>query len=720
MLRRQLQMMALGALTACLVSSISNAQTPSSESMPLSYPKASTIDANSSAFGVNVPDPYRWLENDVRTDPKVKEWVDAEVALTRSVLDELPGRTNIAHRLNDIWNTEKFTVPVQRGGRYFYRRNSGLQNQSPLYVKTSLSATAQLLLDPNPWAKDGATALAEWSPSPQGTHLAYAIQDGGTDWRTVRFLAVDGKNVLADELKWVKFSGLSWSHDGKGIYYSRFPAPAEDKKFQSLNKNQAIYFHKLGDSQDKDQLVYATPDHPSYGHQATVTHDGRYLVITTSEGTDDRYEVNVQDLKVHQTKPVTIFKGLNHSWSLVESIGSNLIFVTNLDAPKYRVVTVDMADANHVVKALVDESDSTIQEAAVIGQRLFVVYLKDAKSQMMSFDLKGHDKRIISLPGIGTVSGLDGEYGKTEAFFGFTNFVTPETIYKIDSNTLQTKPYLTPGSKIDPSRFSVQQVFYKSKDGTAIPMFVISRADKVGTPTSTILYGYGGFNISLTPSYSPGILAWVEMGGSYAIANLRGGGEYGKAWHDAGRLLKKQNVFDDCAAAAQYLIDQKITTAGQLALRGGSNGGLLVGAVVNQHPSLFAAAIPQVGVMDMLRFSEFTAGRYWVDDYGDVHQEQHFKNLLSYSPYHNIRDGVHYPAILVTTADTDDRVVPGHSFKYAARLQATNTGPNPKLIRIETRAGHGSGKPTDKQIEELSDIFSFVAKYTGMSLTETL
>jgi prolyl oligopeptidase len=690
-----------------------------SAAMSLQYPTTATVDANSSAFGVTVPDPYRWLENDVRTDPKVREWVDAQVALTHTALDQLPGRAAIAQRLNEIWNTEKYSVPVRRNGKYFYRRNTGLQNQSPLFVKNQLNGAAKLLIDPNPWAKDGATALAEWNPSPQGTHLAYAVQDGGTDWRTVHFMHVASGKILQDELRWVKFSGLSWSHDGTGIYYSRFPETAEAQKFQSLNKNQAVYFHKLGQAQSQDTLVYATPDHPSYGHHAEVTHDGHYLVITTSEGTDDRYEITIQDLKDKQAKPFTLFKGLTHSWSLIESIGTKLIFVTNLDAPKYRIVSVDLHDPTHTLTSVVAQSEGTIQEAAVVGKRLLVAYLKDAKSQLLSFDLTGQDQHEIALPGLGTVAGLEGEYGNPETFIGFTNYVTPETIYRLDSHTAQLKPYLIPGSRIDPSRYSVRQVFYPSKDGTSIPMFVISRADRVAIPSSTILYGYGGFNISLTPSYSPGLLAWVEMGGSYAIANLRGGGEYGKAWHDAGRLLNKQNVFDDCAAAAQYLIAQKITSAAQLALRGGSNGGLLVGAVVNQHPELFAAAIPQVGVMDMLRYSEFTAGRYWVDDYGDVHQPEHFKNLLSYSPYHNIRAGVRYPAILVTTADTDDRVVPGHSFKYAARLQATDTGPNPKLIRIETRAGHGSGKPTDKQIEELADIFSFVAKYTGMTISTT-
>ena len=438
------------------------------------------------------------------------------------------------------------------------------------------------------------------------------------------------------------------------------------------------------------------------------------MVITTSEGTDDRYEVSVKDLRSKSSAPMVLFKGLNYSWSLIESVGTKLYFVTNQEAARYRVVSVDLKDTEHKLSTIIPEQAYTIQEAAIVGDRLVVAYLKDAQSVLVSTDLSGQNKQEINLPGIGTVSGIEGEAGNSETFFGFTNFVTPETIYRLDTKTLTSSIYLTPGSNIDANNYAIRQVFFKSKDGTRVPMFLISRKDKINEPTPTILYGYGGFNISLTPSYSPGILAWVDMGGTYAIANLRGGGEYGKAWHDAGRLMNKQNVFDDCAAAAQYLIDQKISSASQLALRGGSNGGLLVGAVVNQHPELFAAAIPQVGVMDMLRFSEFTAGRYWVDDYGDVHKEADFRNLLSYSPYHNIKPGKVYPAILVTTADTDDRVVPGHSFKYAARLQATETGANPKLIRIETRAGHGSGKPTDKQIGELADIFAFVAKFTHL------
>ena len=692
------------------------ADSGNSPPMLLPYPKTPTVDANSSAFGLSVPDPYRWLENDVRTDEKVREWVDAESNLTRGYLDGLPGRQTIVNRLGKIWNTEKFTVPVRRGDRYFYRHNTGLQNQSPLFVKKGLAGHSEILIDPNPWAADGATALAEWSPSRQGSTLAFAIQDGGTDWRTVKFMNVDTHEVLKDELKWVKFSGLSWAHDGSGIFYSRFPETSKDNLFQSLNKNQAIYFHRLGDCQDKDQLIYSTPDHPTYGHHGGVTHDGHYLVITTSEGTDDRYEVLVKDLTVKGSQPQVLFKGLNYSWSIVESIGSKLIFVTNKDALKYRIVSVDLKDPSHQLTTIIPEQDYTIQEAAIVGDRLMVSYLKDAQSMLISTDLKGQNKTSVSLPGIGTLSGLEGEIGNSEALFGFTNYVTPETVYRLDSKSLNSDVMFTPGSNIDPKKYAIRQVFYRSKDGTRVPMFLISRADTVNKPTSTILYGYGGFNISLTPAYSPGILAWVDMGGTYAIANLRGGGEYGKAWHDAGRLFNKQNVFDDCAAAAQYLIDQKITTRNQLALRGGSNGGLLVGAVINQHPELFAAAIPQVGVMDMLRFSEFTAGRYWVDDYGDVHKEADYKNLLSYSPYHNIKAGVKYPAILVTTADTDDRVVPGHSFKYAARLQATETGSNPKLIRIETRAGHGSGKPTDKQINELADIFAFVAKFTNMAV----
>jgi len=687
--------------------------TPTTDSAPLKYPVTRTVDVRMDRFGLSADDPYRWLENDVRVDPEVRAWVDAENTVTRSVLDALPGRDAIQESLKKVWNFERYTVPVRRNGRLFYRRNSGLQNQSVLMVQDSAAAAPRVLIDPNLWAKDGATALAEWAPSEDGRQLVYAVQDGGTDWRTVHILDVQTGQPLADELHWVKFSGLEWAPDGSGLYYSRFPAPAAGAEFQSLNVNQAVYFHRVGDPQSRDRLVYATPDTPKRSHAASITTDGRWLVLTTSEGTDDRYEVAVQDLSTN-APPHVLFPGLEHSWSLVGSVGTRLYFRTNRDAPRYRIVAIDAATPNAPLVSIVPQGNGTLENASIVGQRLVVSALEDAKSVVTTYALDGSDAHPLDLPGLGTVAGFETDPAHTDTYYGYTSFTTPETIYHVDLKTGVSTVFKQPELPFDPQAYSVRQAFYTSKDGTRVPLFIVARRDLAPGPHPTVLYGYGGFNISLTPSYNAARIAWLDLGGVWVVANLRGGGEYGKAWHDAGRLLNKQNVFNDCIAAAEYLIKSGVTSARQLSLLGGSNGGLLVGAVVNQRPDLFAAASPAVGVMDMLRYPEFTAGRYWVDDYGSPDDPTHFKNLLGYSPYHNIRAGVHYPAILVTTADTDDRVVPGHSFKYAARLQAADVGPLPHLIRIETRAGHGSGKPTDKQIAEYTDLWAFFGHYTGL------
>lgn len=683
---------------------------------PLDYPKTETLPQTDAAFGVTVADPYRWLENDVRQDARVKTWVEAQNKVTDAYLESLPGRDAIKARLTALWDFERFGVPRKKGGRYFFTRNAGLQNQAPLYVQESLSAAPRLLIDPNSWSKDGATALDAWVPSDDGRRLAYTIQDGGSDWRTVRVLDVDSGRVLEDELRWVKFSNLAWAKDGSGFYYSRFPEPAKGAEFQSLNLNQAVYFHRLGDPQSADRLVYATPDRPTLGHGAEVTDDGRWLVITTHEGTDDRYEVSVVDLSQPGARPRTLFKGLEYSWSLVDSQGSRLIFVTNRDAPRYRIVSVDATAATPQLVELVSEAKGTVDSASVIGDELIVAYLEDAKSVVRRFTLEGQPKAVLQLPGIGSVGGFSGKAGDPETFYAFSSFNAAPTIYRYDAKTGASTLFKAPKVGFDSNDYQVSQQFYTSKDGTRVPMFVVHKKGldlSQGAPT--LLYAYGGFNVSLTPSFKVAQLAWMEMGGVFALANIRGGGEYGKQWHDGGRLLNKQNVFDDFIAAAEHLIAKGVTTPEKLAIQGGSNGGLLVGAVVNQRPDLFAAALPAVGVMDMLRYNQFTAGRYWVDDYGDPAQEVHFKNLRAYSPYHNIRSGTAYPAILVTTADTDDRVVPGHSFKYAAALQAADIGEKPHLIRIETRAGHGSGKPTDKAIEEYADLWAFAGFHTGLT-----
>ncbi len=682
---------------------------------PLTYPVTATVPQTDVLFGETIADPYRWLENDVRTDAKVRDWVTAENKVTDAYLATLPGRDAFKARMQTLYNFERMGTPRKAGSRYFYSRNTGLQNQSTLWVRGGLNGEGRLLLDPNRWAKDGATALAEWAPSDDGRYLAYGIQDGGTDWRTLKVIDATTGKELPDRIEWVKYSGIAWKPDGSGFFYSRFDAPAEGAKFQSLTTNQQVWLHQVGTPQDADVMVYATPARPKLGHSAQVTDDGKWLVITSSQGTDPKVEINIAALDGGPIKPRTLIAGLDNSWELAGTVGSNFWFVTDKDAPKGRLTVVDVAAKKPRFKEVVPETVNTLVGASLIGQRLVIAYLGDAKSEAELFDLNGKSLGPVRLPDIGTASGFGGKTGDSESFYTFTGFATPATVYRYDSATNRSVPFFQPKLAFDPAEFETMQAFYSSKDGTKVPMFIVRKKEMPAGPHPTLLYGYGGFNVSLTPGFSATRLAWLEAGGVYAIANLRGGGEYGKNWHEAGKGAQKQNVFDDFIAGGEYLIAQGVTTKEKLAIQGGSNGGLLVGAVVNQRPDLFAAALPAVGVMDMLRFNRFTAGRYWTDDYGDPGVEADFKVLRAYSPLHNIRSGTDYPAILVTTADTDDRVVPGHSFKYAAALQAAKLGDKPQLIRIETRAGHGSGKPTDKIIEEAADQWAFIAKWTGMT-----
>jgi len=684
----------------------------------IAYPPTRRDDIVETHFGVAVADPYRWLENDVRTDAQVRDWVTAENKVTEGYLAALPGRALLAGRMKRLYDYERYGVPHKAGERIFFTRNSGLQNQSPLYVRDGTGGPERLLLDPNALSADGATALAEWKPSQDGRWLLYAVQDGGTDWRTLRVIDVAAGKTLDDRVEWVKYSNLSWAHDGSGFYYSRFDAPADGGKFQATVENQRVYFHALGTPQDRDHMVYATPRRPKLGHYAEATDDGRWLIITSSEGTDDRYALTLIPLTGADRKPRTLVKRLTHDWAFVGNVGDRLWFRTNLNAPRGRIVTLDAAHPHARPVEIVPQSPDTLSGASMIGSRIVIAYLSDAKTVASLVELDGRPVGEVPLPGIGTAAGFARKPGDSETFFSFSSYTDPPVIYRYDSATNQAQVWARPRLAFDPEAFQTDQIFYASRDGTRIPMFLIRRKDVAasGKPGPTLLYGYGGFNIAQTPGFSATRLAWLEQGGTVAIANLRGGGEYGTAWHDAGRLAHKQNVFDDFIAAAEYLRGQGIAGKGQIAIEGRSNGGLLVGAVVNQRPELFAAALPSVGVMDMLRFDRFTAGRYWVDDYGYPDRQADFRNLLAYSPYHNIRDGQSYPAILATTADTDDRVVPGHSFKYTAALQHADIGTKPHLIRIETRAGHGSGKPVDKTIAEFADIYAFAARWTGLEI----
>ena len=680
----------------------------------LAYPNTDAETRVEEQFGVKVADPYRWLENDVRQDQKVREWVTAQNAVTQRYLATLPGRELFKARMKELYDYERFSAPRKYGARYFYLHNDGLQNQSVLFVRDRLDGDGRVLIDPNLWAKDGATALAEWRPSEDGKLLAFSVQDGGTDWRTVKVLDVATGKETGDVIEWVKFSDLAWAKDGSGFFYSRFAEP-KDAKFQALNENQEVYFHRLGTPQAQDRKIYATPDRPKLGHTAEVSDDGRWLIITSAEGTDERYEITLIDLAKSDASPRTLIKGLENDWRYIGNQGDHFFWATNKGAPRLKIVSMDIAAAAPTPVTIVAEDAATLDSASIVGGTIFASYLVDAKTEVRRFGLDGKPQGKIALPGIGTAAGFAGKPEDTETFFSFSSYATPATVYRYDVKSGQVTPWASPKVAFNPDDFTVEQRFYASKDGTRVPMFLVRKKGATG-PAPTLLYGYGGFNVSITPAFSPTFLAWVEKGGVLAVANLRGGGEYGKAWHDAGRLAKKQNVFDDFISAGEYLIKEGITGRNQLAVHGGSNGGLLVGAVVNQRPDLFAAALPAVGVMDMLRFDRFTAGRYWVDDYGYPSKEADFRTLYAYSPYHNVKAGKDYPAVLVTTADTDDRVVPGHSFKYAAMLQNTSIGGKPHLIRIETRAGHGSGKPTDKIIEEAADRWAFIAKWTGLEV----
>ena len=699
----------------------------------IAYPPTQRGDVVEEQFGERVADPYRWLENDVRQDPAVRAWVTAQNETSSAFLSRLPGREAIRARMTQLYNYERFGMPERAGTFYFYTRNDGLQNQAVLYVREGLGGAPRVLIDPNSWSRDGATALAEWDPSEDGHYLLYAVQDGGTDWRILHVIDARTGRILPDEIHWVKFSNIDWAKDGSGFFYSRFPEPSGGSQFQSLNENHAIYFHRLGTAQGDDRLIYATPDRPRLSNNGEVSEDGRWLIVTSSEGTDARYEVTLIDLTQPNAPPRHVVTGFTSEWDYLGNSGTTFYWRTNYRAPRQRIVSMNIESpismghsedrpgnrlyvAEPNVRELVPEDSATLDGASIVGRQLIAQYLVDAKAEVRTFTLDGHRTGTVRLPdAIGNAGGFNGHQDRSETFFSFTNFTRPSAIYRYDSATGRTTPFAVPRVAFNPADFTIRQVFYTSKDGTRVPMFLVHRRSlNLRRPQPTLLYAYGGFDASELPRYQPKWATWLDMGGVLAVANIRGGGEYGEAWHDAGRRANKQHGFDDFIAAGEYLVAQHITSRQQLAIEGRSNGGLLIGAVVNQRPDLFAAALPTVGVMDMLRFDRFTAGRYWVDDYGYPNREADWRVLRAYSPYHNIRDGVRYPPMLVTTADTDDRVVPMHSFKYIAAIQHADPNGPPHLIRIETRAGHASGKPTDKQIAEFTDMYAFIAHFTGL------
>jgi prolyl oligopeptidase len=682
----------------------------------LQYPEAKKVDQIDDYHGIKVADPYRWLENS--DSPDTKAWIEAQNKLTRAYLDKIPEREKIKRRLIELWNYEKFSTPVKRGNKYFYLRNDGLQNQFVLYVTDSLKDTGRVLLDPNQLSKDGTIALSGFSISDCGKFLAYGLSSGGSDWQEWRIRDVETGKDFPDVIKWVKFSGASWSKDSKGFFYSRYPEPNEKTKLEETNFNQKLYYHRIGTSQAEDILIYERPDQKRWGFSGYVTEDGKYLIITVSQGTDPRNLIFYKDLSQPNSEVVELISEFENDYIFLGNDDTVFYFQTDNNAPRRRIIAIDIQKPEKSNwREIIPQAEETISNANIVGNYLIVSYLKDAYTQTKIYDLSGKFVREVKYPGIGTASGFGGRRTDKETFYTFTSFAVPPTIYRYDLETGKSEIFRQARVKFNLDEIEVKQIFYNSKDGTRVPMFIVHKKGiKLDGNNPTLLYGYGGFNISLTPSFSVSRIVWLEMGGVFAMPNIRGGGEYGEEWHKAGTKLKKQNVFDDFIAAAEWLIRNGYTSPKKLSISGASNGGLLVGAVLNQRPDLFGAALPAVGVMDMLRFHKFTIGWAWISDYGSPENPEEFKALYAYSPLHNIKKGTKYPAVLITTADHDDRVVPAHSFKYAATLQEAQAGDAPILIRIETRAGHGAGKPTSKAIEEQADIYAFLVKNLNITL----
>ncbi len=680
----------------------------------LSYPATAKTNVVDDYFGTPVADPYRWLEDDHA--PETLAWVEAENRVTFDYLARIPQRAAIKARLTRLLNFERFGTPYKMGGRYFFSRNNGLQNQDVWFTTTSLDAEPTVLLDPNTLSADGTVSISGPVVSEDGTLAAYQVSASGSDWKEIRIREVTTGRELPDKLEWVKFSGTSWRKDGSGFYYSRYDAPKESEKMTRVNEFQKLCFHKLGTPQSQDPVVYERQDKPRWGFQGGVTDDGRYLVITASEGTDPKNRVFYQDLA--QAGPVVdLLTDFDASYDFVGNDGPVFWFKTDLTTPRGRIIAIDTGRPGRTDwREMVPQADATLTAANIVGGRLVADYLKDARSQVKVFRLDGTFEHEIELPGIGSAGGFGGRREDTETFYGFMGYTSPGRVYRYDFTTGRSTLWREPKVDFNPDDYETKQVWVTSKDSTRLPMFVTHRKGlKLDGNNPTLLYGYGGFNISLTPAFSVSNLAWMEMGGVYAVPNLRGGGEYGEDWHQAGTKLRKQNVFDDFIASAEWLIRNGYTSPHRLAIQGGSNGGLLVGACLTQRPELFGACLPAVGVMDMLRFHKFTIGWAWKSDYGSSEDAGEFRALRAYSPYHNLRPGVSYPPTLVTTADHDDRVVPAHSFKFAARLQECHLGPNPVLIRIDAKAGHGAGKPTTKVIDERGDQLAFLVKQFGMA-----
>jgi prolyl oligopeptidase len=700
-----------------LTASLVGAQEQTGVAQRIQYPETRVVDTVTDYFGTRVADPYRWME--AIESPEVADWIRVQNAITMPYLASLPGRDHFQARITALYNYARMSIPFWEGGRWYYTKNSGLQRQNVWFTRDRLDAPERVVLDPNQLSPDGSVALSSFSPSPDGRSLAYGQSDGGSDWVTlyVRDLRT-GKNT-ADTIRWVKFSSTSWTSDGRGFFYSRFPEPPAGEQLKVKLENHALYYHRLGTEQWQDVKVYARPDEPSWFIYGSVSESGRHLFVYTTRGTD-KNELYIADLGTGPRPDITapiraVVTGHDANYDALGVVDGRLYVRTDKDAPNRRIVTTPAAEPDAASwTTVVAEGDMPIEAAALIAGRVGVVSLEDVASVLRLHSLDGKLERQIETPGLGTASVLVGRFDRPEVFYSFQSPTAPSTVFEYSLLSGASTPFEPPQLTFDPERFVTERVFYYSKDSTRVPMFITRRRDlEKNGENPAFVYAYGGFDITMQPTFSPGVISWIEQGGVYALANLRGGGEYGERWHEAGMHEKKQNVFDDFIGAAEYLIAQKYTSASRIAINGGSNGGLLVGAVMTQRPELYAAAIPQVGVMDMLRYDEFTGGAAWAVEYGSAKDSTAFGYLRAYSPLQNIRSGVCYPATLVTTADHDDRVVPSHSFKFAATLQKAQGCDRPALIRVEAQGSHGY-RPLDRRIAEQADIWSFAAQHTGM------
>lgn len=681
----------------------------------LNYPYSIKSDHKDNYFGTEVADPYHWLENE--NSDTTAQWVDKQNEITFSYLDKIPFRKQIKDRLTQLWNYPKFGAPFKSGSKYFMYRNNGLQNQSILFQMDKADAEGKELIDPNKLSTDGTVSLTMFTPDRKGDFAAYGTSSGGSDWNEFFVLDLNTGKKTADHLQWIKFSGASWYKNG--FFYCRYDAPVDGKELSAKNEYHKIYYHQLGNDQSKDELVYHDASKPQRYYDIGVTEDERFMLMHISEGAASKNAVAVRDLSKAGSSLQPLINDFESENVVIDNMGDQLIVLTNRNAPHKKVVLIDPANPNEKnwKELIAERKDEVLESISYTGGKLLAVYMKDATSRVYVFDAKGKQEAEVQLPALGTVSGFSGHREDKEVYFTFTSFTYPSCVYKYDITTNTTTLFKKPDIKFDFEQYETKQVFAKSIDGTKVPMFLVHKKGiKLDGNNPALLYGYGGFNISLTPSFSISNLVFLEQGGIYALANLRGGGEYGEEWHEAGMLLKKQNVFNDFIACAEFLINEKYTSSQKLAIKGGSNGGLLVGAVMCQRPELFKVALPAVGVMDMLRYHKFTIGWGWIGEYGSSDSLIMFKNLLLYSPLHNLKEGVNYPATLVTTADHDDRVVPAHSYKFTARLQACHKGNNPVLIRIDKKAGHGAGKPTSKLIDEATDQWAFTFYNLGMKM----